>query len=164
VVGDAETILHWPIGDPHPIGWLRTVLGCALARRCFGEDGPWVSLQRSMETRFPITAADATLQPLLARSMDAMPRIAEACLAAGVPALNGRPMTDVLEPARVSPAALSELERTAGAALWTSPHWRQAEGIRIVALAGLREAECPETAPMWIDRARAWLTSAAPAA
>jgi hypothetical protein len=164
VVGDAETILHWPIGDPHPIGWLRTELGCAIARRCFGEDGPWAALQRAMETRFPITAVDATLQPLLARSMAAMPRIAEACLLAGVPALNGRPMTDVLDPARVSPAALTELERAAGAALWTSLHWRQAEGIRIVALAGLREAERPETAPMWIDRARTWLTTEALAA
>jgi hypothetical protein len=164
VVGDAESILHWPIGDPHPVGWLRTVLGCAFARRCFGQDGPWVSLQRAMETRFPTTAADATLRPLLERSAAAMPRIAEACLSAGVPALNGRPMTDVLDPARVSPAALAELERTAGAALWTSPHWRQAEGIRIVALAGLREAERPETAPVWIDRARTWLTTEALAA
>jgi len=73
-------------------------------------------------------------------------------------------MTDVLDPKRVSPEALAELERTAGAALWTSPHWRQAEGIRIVALAGLREAECPETAPMWIERARNWFTRQATAA
>jgi hypothetical protein len=159
VVGDAETILRWPIGDPHPIGWLRTALGCTFARLCFGEAGPWDSLQHAMEARFPTTSADATLQPLLVRSIAAMPRLARACLSAGVPALNGRPMTDILDPVRVSPAALSELERTAGAALWTSPHWRQTEGIRIVALAGLREAERPETAAEWIERARAWLTT-----
>lgn len=159
VVGDAETIMRWPIGDPHPIGWLRTALGCAFASLCFGAKGPWVSLQRAMEARFPVTAADATLRPLLTRSIAAMPRIAAACLAAKVPALNGKPMTDVLDPARVSPTALSELERTAGAALWTSAHWRQSEGIRIVALAGFREAERPETAMMWIERARVWLSS-----
>lgn len=164
VVGDGQTILNWPVGDPHPIGWLRTALGCTFARLSFGGSGPWVSLQRAMEARFPTTAADMTLQPLLARSMAVMPRVAAACLSAGVPALQGRPMTDVLDPARVSPEALSELERTAGAALWTSPHWRQTEGIRIVALAGLREAERPETAPAWIDRARAWLTTEARAA
>lgn len=158
VVGDVDTILHWPVGDPHPIGWLRTVLGCAFARHCFGGDGPWSSLQRAMETRFPIAAADTTLQPLLQRSMVAMPRIADACLSAAVPALGGRPMTDVLDPARVSPAALAELERAAGPSLWTSPHWRQVEGIRIVALAGFREAEHPETAPLWIERARSWIT------
>jgi hypothetical protein len=164
VVGDAQTILRWPIGDPHPIGWLRTALGCEFSRQCFGASGPWEQLQRAMETRFPPTAADATLQPLLARSSAAMPAIARACLSAPVPALQGRPMTTVLDPGRVSPTALAELERVGGVALWTSPHWRQKEGIRIVALAGLREAERPETATQWIERAREWLTAQAAAA
>lgn len=164
VVGDAETILHWPVGDPHPIGWLRTALGCAFSRLCFGPSGAWTGLQRAMETRFPMAAANPTLRPLLARSMAAMPRIAAACLAAPVPALQGRPMTDVLDPARVAPPALAALEHAAGPALWTSPHWRQAEGIRIVALAGLREAEHPAEASTWIDRARAWFTAEAQAA
>jgi hypothetical protein len=164
VVGDSQTILKWPLGDPHPIGFLRTALGCAFARQCFGPTGPWVSLERAMLARFPVDTAEATLQPLLVRSMTAMQQIAAACLSAPVPALRDRPMTDVLDPARVSPAALEELERTGGAALWTSHHWRQSEGIRIVALAGLREAERPETATQWIDRARAWLTNQARAA
>ena len=164
VVGDAQTILRWPIGDPHPVGWLRTALGCEFSRCCFGKAGSWNHLQRAMEARFPATQSDATIQPLLERSMLAMPRIAEACLSAPVPALGGRPMTSVLDPARVSPAALAELERAGGASLWTSPHWRQKEGIRIVALAGLREAERPETATQWIDRARVWLTAEAAAA
>ena len=164
VVGDAQTILRWPIGDPHPIGWLRTALGCEFSRQCFGPAGPWEQLQRAMEARFPPTLADATLQPMLARSSAVMPAIARACLAAPVSALQGRPMSSVLDPARVSPAALAELERLGGAALWTSPHWRQKEGIRLVALAGLREAERPETATKWIERAREWLTAEAVAA
>lgn len=164
VVCDSETILRWPIGDPHPIGWLRTALGCAFATLCFGTTGPWASLLRAMEAHYPTTAADVTLQPLLARSRAVMPHIAAACLSAEVPALHGRPMTGVLDPARVSPEALTELERTAGTALWTSSYWRRTEGIRIVALAGLREAERPETAPAWIDRARTWLTTEARAA
>lgn len=164
VVGDQTTILRWPIGDPHPVGWLRTALGCAFSAQCFGAEGPWVSLQRAMEAHFPAAQAEATLRPLLERSLKAMPQIAAACLSAGVPALQGKPMTAVLDPARVSPAALAELERRAGPALWTSAHWREAEGIRIVALAGLREAEHPETAPQWIDRARNWLTNRALAA
>jgi hypothetical protein len=164
VVGNADTILQWPVGDPHPIGWLRTVLGCAFARRCFGEKGPWNALQRAMEVHYPIASADETLQPLLVRSKAAMPKIAEACLAAPVPGLGGRPMSDMLDPKRVSPEALAELERTAGGALWTSSHWRQSEGIRIVALAGLREAENPDTAPKWIERARAWFSRQARAA
>lgn len=164
VVGDAEAILRWPVGDPHPIGWLRTALGCAFSRHCFGRQGPWTQLEGAMQARFPVAAADRTLRPLLTRSLARMPQIAEACLTAPVPALNQKPMTSVLDPARVSPAALSALEQQAGDALWTSPHWRQREGIRIVALAGLREAERPETASLWIGRARAWLTRGAQAA
>lgn len=164
VVGDPQTILHWPVGDPHPVGWLRAALGCAFARICFGPQGPWVALERAMEARYPVASADSTLQPLLVRSRAAMPRIAQACLSAPVPALAGRPMTSILDPARVSPAALAALERTAGPALWTSPHWRRSEGIRIVALAGLREAEQPRTASAWIAQARNWLTGEARAA
>jgi hypothetical protein len=159
VVGDARSILRWPIGDPHPVGWLRTALGCAFSRHCFGEAGPWDGLQRAMEASHPLERADDTARPLFARSIAAMPRIAEACLSAPVPALGGAPMTRLLDPARVSPAALAELERAAGPALWTSSHWRRAEGIRIVALAGLREAERADTASHWIEQARAWLTA-----
>lgn len=164
VVCDAATILRWPIGDPHPIGWLRTALGCEFARLRFGAAGPWNVLQRAMMVRFPVALAEPSLRPLLKRSLAAMPVIANACLEAPVPGLNGRPMTSVYDPQRVSPAALAELERTAGPALWTSPHWRRADGIRIVALVGLREAERPEQASQWIDRARSWLNSRALAA
>ena len=107
-----------------------------LARQCFGAQGPWNALQQAMETRFPASSTDPILQPLLERSRAAMPRLARACIAAPVPALGGKPMTCVHDPARVSPAAL----------------------------AGLREAERPDTATQWIDRARGWLNAEAKAA
>ncbi len=159
VVGDIRTILRWPVGDPHPIGWLRTALGCAMSAEVFGQAGPWSALMRAMRAHHPPARADETLRPLLARSLAAISKIAHVCLSAPVPALGSRPMTSVLDPARVRPSALAELERSAGAALWTSPYWRRAEGIRILALAGLREAEKPVSADLWISRARAWLTA-----
>ena len=164
VVGDAETILRWPLGDPHPVGWLRTLLGCAFAQECYGERGPWQSLAQAMVYRHPISSAEPTIQPLLARSAERIRTVARACLDAPVPALRGRPMTDVLPVDRVSPTSLAELERTAGPALWTSSHWRRTEGIRTVALAGLREAEAPATAVQWIERARNWMITDAKAA
>ena len=112
----------------------------------------------------PVTGADLSVVPLLERSRARLADIAAACMDAPVPGLGGRPMTSVLDPARVSPAALAELERSAGPALWTSSHWRTAEGIRVVALAGLREAERPETAFQWIERARTWMTTESRAA
>jgi hypothetical protein len=164
VVGDAATILRWPIGDPHPVGWLRTALGCEFSVQCFGRDGPWQSLMRSMAANHPLSRADDTVRGLAERSMAAMPEIARACLGSSVPGLGGAPMTTVLDPSRVSPAALTELEKQGGAGLWSSAHWRRSEGIRMVALAGLREAEDPASASRWIERARSWLTSEAKAA
>jgi hypothetical protein len=157
VVCDASGILRWPIGDPHPVGWLRTALGCAMADVCFGKDGPWGALLSAMDTHFPLSAADPSVRPLFERSRQRMAAIARTCIDAPVPALGGKAMTAIHDPARVSPAALAELERSAGPALWTSPHWRRAEGIRILALAGLREAEDPAKSTQWIERARGWL-------
>jgi hypothetical protein len=166
VVGDSRTIVRWPIGDPHPVGWLRTLLGCALSRRAFGASPPglWDSLEQAMVASHPVSSADPAVATLLERSRGRLGDLACALLEAPVPGLGGRPMTSVLDPGRVSPAALATLERTAGAALWTSPHWRRTEGIRIVALAGLREAERPERASEWIGRARTWMTTPARAA
>jgi hypothetical protein len=157
VVGDTRTLTRWPIGDPHPIGWLRTLLGCALCRAVFG-NGPWDRLEEAMLANYPSHRADPAVAPLLTSSAALIPRIANACLTAPVPALRGEPMARILDPERVSPSALAELERSSGAALWRSPHYRRTEGIRIVALAGLREAENPAAAAFWIDRARNWMT------
>lgn len=164
VVGDSRTILSWPAGNPHPIGWLRTALGCEFSRQCFGANGPWNALQRAMQQRHSPSTVDDTLRSLLERSLASLPRIAQACLQAPVPALHGKPMLHVLDPARVSPSALAKLEHDAGPALFASPHFRRKEGIRIVALTGLREAENPQNATAWIDRARNWMTSTARAA
>ena len=112
---------------------------------------PWRRIIRSPP---PTT----TLQPLLARSRAAMPRIADACLSAPVPALGGRPMTDVLDPTRVSPERLPS--SSAPRAPRSGP--RRTGGAQ-KASASSRSPACarpkdPETAPVWIERARSWLT------
>lgn len=163
VVADSRTILRWPLGDPHPVGWLRVLLGVAMCRATFGP-GPWDRLEEAVVAANPLSRAEESTVPLLRRSHDRMDRIARVCLGAPVPGFGGRPVTAVVDPQRVSLRALAELEHTAGPALWTSPHWRQVEGIRIVALAGLREAEHPDRAGQWVERAETWFTDAARAA
>ena len=163
VVADTRTILRWPLGDPHPVGWLRVLLGTAMCRVAYGT-GPWDRLEEAVVAANPLVRADESTVPLLRRSHDRMERIARTCLGTPVPGFGGRPVTAVVDPQRASPQALAELERTAGAALWTSSHWRRAEGIRIVALAGLREAEHPDRSGLWAERAEAWFTDTARAA
>ncbi|MDJ0643773.1 MAG: hypothetical protein QNJ15_13245 [Erythrobacter sp.] len=164
VVGDARTIQRWTLGAPHPIGWLRVLLGCAFSREAYGQEGPWNGLETAMLARFPASRANDTLFPLLERSREAMPAIARACLDAPIPALTGKPLHSVVDPAHVAPAALAEFEHRAGEQLWTSPAWRETHGIRMVALTGLREAESPSTATHWIEKSRNWMTDRAMAA
>lgn len=163
VVADSRTILRWPLGDPHPVGWLRVLLGVAMCRAVYGS-GPWDRLEEAVLTANPLSRADESTAPLLRRSHERMDRIARACLVTPVPGFGGRPVTAVIDPRRVSPQALDELERATGPALWTSPHWRRTEGIRIVALAGLREAEHPDRAAQWVERAESWFTDTSRAA
>jgi hypothetical protein len=158
VVADSRTILRWPLGDPHPVGWLRVLLGVAMCRAAFGP-GPWDRLEEAVVTANPLSRADESTAPLLRRSHERMAGLAKICLEAPVPGFGRRPVTTLVDPQRVSPLALSELERAAGPALWTSPHWRASEGIRIVALTGLREAEHPERAGQWVERAESWFTA-----
>lgn len=163
VVADERTILRWPLGDPHPIGWLRVLLGCAMCRHVYGP-GPWDQLEEALTTLVPATRAEISTVPLLLRSRSRMPALAATCLELKVPGMHDRPVTALVDPMRVSPSALTELERTAGAALWTSPHWRVHEGIRIVALVGLRETDRETRTGRWVDRAQTWMSGSTRAA
>jgi hypothetical protein len=58
-------------------------------------------------------------------------------------AFKGRPLRALVQPERVSPAALAELEGRIGPALFTSAHWLWTEPLRILALTGLRAADRP---------------------
>ncbi|MET4100375.1 hypothetical protein ABIB37_002612 [Agrococcus sp. UYP10] len=155
VVGDERAIFRWPIGDPHPIGWLRTRLGVELCRDAWGP-GPWDALDAAVVESYPVASAGGALTEVLQGSAARLPRIARACQSTRIPGLGGRPIGSLLPAARVSPSALADLEREAGPALWSSASLREREGIRIVALAGLREAEQPQFAADWAARARNW--------
>lgn len=163
VVGDERTILRWPLGDPHPVGLLRAQLGCAMARHAFGA-GPWDAFERTIVTAHPVSGAEPSTAALLARSRPRLPQLAAVCLDTRVPGFRHQPITALVDPQGVSPRSLADLEAKAGRSLWTSPHWRRTEGIRVIALAGLREAERPDRATEWIDRARNWMVGSALAA
>lgn len=155
VVADESTIFRWPLGDPHPIGWLRARLGVELCRDAWGP-GPWDALDAAVVGAHPMSRVSGVLAEVLQGSAERLPRIARACRNTRIPGLANRTISEMLPAARVSPSALADFEREAGPTLWTSAAIREREGIRLVALAGLREAERPQTAGEWAARARDW--------
>jgi hypothetical protein len=152
---DAFVFRHTP-GDPHPISYLRVLLGTTMCQQCFGR-GPWDELAAVWSARHPLEHAPDDVRYRLRTSLPLLPKISEACLRAPFRAFGGRPITAVLDPARVSPAALDELERRAGPALYASQHWITTECLRLLALGVLRIASNPESATGILKQQEGWM-------
>jgi len=136
--GSARVFTILP-GDPHPVSYLRLRLGVAMCRVSFGE-GPWDALERSWCRQYPLQLGGEARE-LFEQSVTLLPLAASLVLKAPFRAFGNRPLVALVNPARVSPRALEELERAAGQAAFTSPYWIWNESIRLLALTGYRASE-----------------------
>jgi hypothetical protein len=140
VAGDDESVFRQLPGDPHPVAFCRVLLGVELVNRATGPVGPQADLAASWVRSHPLENATPSVAELMRRSLPLLPKIADLCLVRPMKAFGGRSLTDIIDPTRVSADALAQLEREAGDALFTSPHWLDRECVRLVALSGLRAA------------------------
>jgi hypothetical protein len=154
--GGEGTIYRFLPGDPHPIGWLRVLLGVEMCRLTYGS-GPWDDLAEAWLASYPLEHAPAHVRELLARSVSLLPQIANLCLCEPLRAFGNKPITTLVDPERVRPATLQRLEDQVGPALYTSPHWLFTEGLRLLALTGYRAATLPEQASEVIAQQEAWM-------
>jgi hypothetical protein len=113
--------------------------------RFFGA-GAWDVLQRAWLENHPLSSAPPHVRGLLERSVEQLPRIVEIGLRTPMRSFRGRPLMALVDPSRVSPAALNQLARAAGPALSTSSHWLRTEGIRMLARSSMMVATEPERA------------------
>jgi hypothetical protein len=143
VVSGGSTVFRLTPGDPHPIAYLRVLLGTQMCMRFYGA-GPWDDLARAWVHAYPVASAPPDARALIARSLPALPRIAELCLLTPMRAFGGRPLVALVDPLRVRPDALVALAREAGAALTRSSHWVRAEALRLLALTSFRAATEPD--------------------
>ena len=155
VAGDAATVFRHDPLDPHPIAYLRVLLGVAMCSHFYGP-GPWDDLGAAWSRAHPLREGPAGR--LVARSIPLLPRAVELVVARRMRAWRGRSLADLVDPARVSPAALGALERQAGTALYTSSHWLRAEPLRLLALSSLRLAVEPERSAEIAALQEGWMT------
>jgi hypothetical protein len=154
VAGDAASVFRFDEWDPHPISYLRVLLGVEMCRRFFGS-GPWDALADAWIQAYPMANAEAGVRRVVRAPL--LPDVAEVCLAAPMRAFGGRSLAGWIDPRRVSPSALVQLEKQAGAALFVSHHWIWTESLRLTALTGYRMATQPEQMADAIARQRAWM-------
>ena len=166
VGGPGSAVFRFIPGDPHPIAFLRVMLGVEMCVRTFGA-GPWEELGKAWTETYDISEAGAGVQALILSSLPLLPRIVELCLRTPQRAFKGKTLCDIVDPARVRPEALYELEKSVGTSLFVSPRWILAECLRLLALYSLRFSTQPERGPEilrdqtnWMNRLGAELLAA----
>lgn len=133
--GGDDTVFRYLEGDPHPVSYIRVLMVIEMCRRTFGA-GPWDMLAAAWTTKHRIDRSPRDIRDLLRASVQKLPQIVEIVLYTPYRAFGGRALTQLINPARVSPAALRELKRDAGETAFTSPYWAWNEAIRLMALNG----------------------------
>jgi hypothetical protein len=142
--GGSYVFQHTP-GDPHPIGYLRVLLGVESCRYFYGA-GPWDDLAAAWIASYPVSGAGARTGRLIGQSVPLLPRIARLTLDTPQRAFRGRPLRALIQPERVSPTELRALEAQLGTSLYTSMHWIWTECLRMLALTGMQIAAAPANA------------------
>jgi hypothetical protein len=155
-VSGGPTVFRLLSGDPHPVAYLRVLLGVQMCVRFFGA-GPWDSLGAAWVDAYPLASAPPAMRALAERSVPLLPRIAELCLLAPMRAFRGKPLVAFVDPLRVRPDALARLAHEAGRSLMTSSHWVQQEALRLLALSSYRAATEPERSVELAEQYEAWM-------
>jgi len=156
VVSGGSTVFRLAAGDPHPVAYLRVLLGVQMCVRFYGA-GPWDDLGRAWVRAYPVESAAPEARSLVERSLPFLPRIAELCLLAPLRGLGGKPLTALVDPLRVRPDELARLARDAGGALTTSSHWIRTEALRLLALTSYRAATEPERSAEIAQQYEDWM-------
>jgi hypothetical protein len=156
VAGDSAAVFRFIPDDPHPISHLRVLLAVAMCRDFFGS-GPWDALSTSWLRAHPASEAPAHVRPIIEASIPLLPRLSEIVLRRPMTAFGGRALSAVIDPARVSPQELVQMERRAGPALLVSHDWIWTESLRILALNGYQAAVAPERAEEILQQQEKWM-------
>lgn len=151
LAGERTTVFRHSVGDPHPISFLRVLLGVEMCRSCFGR-GPWDVLETSWRALHPLALASANVRSLIEASLPALGAIVKLTVDTPMQAFGGAALSTLVRPERVSPAALTRLADDIGPALFTSSHWLWTESLRMLALTGWQLAIRPQDLRTILDR------------
>ncbi|MFQ5603451.1 MAG: hypothetical protein ACE5HS_09315 [bacterium] len=156
VDGGASKVFRFLPGDPHPIAYIRVLLGTSMCTALWGK-GPWDELALAWQHRYPLNQKQLHVFELLNKSLPLLPKAVETCLMTPMRSFGGQNLIQHINPERVKPESLAELERSAGKALFHSEHWVQTEALRLLALTALRCATLPDEALSTYRQQRAWM-------
>jgi hypothetical protein len=141
--GDPALVFRCPPGDPHPMSYLRVLLGVQMCRYFYGQ-GPWDTLALAWTATHRLDTAPREARDIVEDSQALLDAVVHVALDTPMRAFTGRTLRALVPPERVSPAALDELGARLGQALFTSAHWLWSEPLRLLGLTGLQLARRPD--------------------
>jgi hypothetical protein len=157
VDGPTEAVYRIRLGDPHPFAWIRVQFNVALCRRWFGA-GPWDDIGDAWFRRHPPDAVGGAVASVTATSLAALDEIVDVCTRRPMRSFGGGSLARVLDPQRVHPEALRDLELQAGGSLLTSSYLRRRDSLRILAVLAARTVTDHARAAEHRARIRAWVS------
>ncbi len=156
VSGSDKAVFRYSFADPHPVSFLRVLLGTALCRLVFGK-GHWDELEYLWIKEHQLHEAQRSLQSLIMQSYKMMPLIARLCLGSKLKSLNNRAIASIIDPGKNSPSKLQALESSLGPSLVNSPYWVKSESLRLLALTGYKLAVMPQEADSFLRAQKNWM-------
>ena len=137
VSGPPVSVFAYHTHDPHPISYVRVLMNLEMCRQFFGS-GPWDAMEEAFKDDYDINKVNYPSVGLIKLCADALPDVVNLLLKTPFYAFGNRPLTQLINPEKVSPKELEKLEYLAGPALYTSHAWIWKESIRLLALNGYR--------------------------
>jgi len=154
--GGERFVFQHRIGDPHPISYIRVLLGVEMCRQFYGQ-GPWDDMASIWVKNYPLQKANANTRELLKRSVSILPKVVNILLRKAMQSFGGRSISALVDPMRVSPVSLFQLEQKIGPSLYTSMHWVWTESLRLLALTGLKAVTEPGSSEDGMKQQKDWM-------
>jgi hypothetical protein len=137
VSGTPASVFAYHAHDPHPISYVRIMLGLEMCRQFYGP-GPWDQLEAAFKNDYDIRLVNYPSVGLINMCMEALSDMVKIILKSPYRAFGNQSLAQIIDPLKASPQELQKLEHMAGPALFTSHGWVWKEAIRLLALIGYK--------------------------
>jgi hypothetical protein len=137
VSGRTQSVFAFHPLDPHPISYVRVLLGIEMCRQFYGP-GPWDSLEMAFKEDYNIDKVNFPSVELIKICLKTIPDAVQIILRSPYLAFGGKSLSQVIPPDNVNPRSLQKLEYIAGPALYTSHAWIWRESLKLLALIGYK--------------------------
>ena len=95
--GNRAFVFHFGPGEPHPISYLRVLLGIQMCRLSYGK-GPWDQLETNWRQAYPVRHLGEELSSLINKSVKLLPQLAQSILTDRLACFKNQSLAQLIDP------------------------------------------------------------------